>query len=113
MAKQFNQDSLKAWTARLGEWAVITFGPAKAEALRRRIVQELDELQEELLGEPGTGVVLAHRIEKEMGDVLVTMLVYAHHTGIDMGAVLEKVQSLNESRKWKRHGDGTGQHVKE
>ena len=108
---------------RVGEWRALTFGPVKGNALERRIVAEMDELKHELLRVEQV-IHSDHfityddtrdkqRILKEMCDVIVTICAWVWENKMDLIQGLDEVQSLNERRRWKRHNDGTGQHIKE
>lgn len=109
--KQVNIDSLSEMQRRIGQWRHDTFGPVKGVALERRIQDELDELMMEL-PEKDTDVYEEYRIEKECADVIVTIMAWFHYTDRSLRSVLDKVQTMNEKRKWQRHGDGSGQHIK-
>ena len=108
---------------RVGEWRVLTFGRVKGNALERRIVTEMDELKHELLRVEQV-IHSDHfityddkrdkqRILKEMCDVIVTICAWVWENKMDLIQGLDEVQSLNEQRRWRRFGDGTGQHIKE
>lgn len=52
-------------------------------------------------------------IAKELGDVGVTLYRAAAVYGYDLHVWIDIVMTGNRTRKWQRHGDGTGQHIKE
>ena len=91
---------------RIGEWRQITFGTPHVDALHRRAREEMAEFQD----------VIHHNkfaTMKEAADVVVTLFALAEYEGFDLLTAVERVQDQNELRRWKRHGDGTGQHIKE
>jgi len=108
-----NIDSLSEMQRRVGQWRQKTFGDVKDESLEKRILDEMEELEEEL----DKKISLPHldngeRILKEMGDVLITMLGLCEENNWSLAEVLDYVQSINEKRTWMKYGDGTGRHVK-
>lgn len=104
-------DSITDMTERIGEWRQETFGDVKGMSLEDRMFVEVSELRDEL---PTDGGHYTHNaILKESCDVIVTIMAWCHYNNIDLAIELDKVQSINESRKWKRHNDGTGQHIEE
>lgn len=54
----------------------------------------------------------AGKIPKEAGDVLVTLYRCAAVYGFDLHEHADRCMAINRVRQWKRHGDGTGQHIK-
>jgi len=108
---EVNIDSISEMQRRIGQWRHDMFGPVVGVSLERRILAEIDELIQELPTRD-SDVYDQYQIEKECADVLVTIMAWFHYTDRSLASVLDKVQTKNEGRKWRRHGDGTGQHVK-
>lgn len=106
---------------RIHEWAELVFGSAThARPLLDRVKQELDELEETLLFNDVNPTIAHHQlnagtmksIRNELADVAITLFRLAGSYGIDLLEEVDRKQGINEERKWKRHGDGTGQHIK-
>lgn len=121
--RYFSCDSLRDFVLRVHEWRALQFGPVKGNALERRIISEMNELQSELMRVKP--VIYSDsfstyddarertRIAKEAADVIITICAWFGEHQLDLPNELDRVQSINEQRKWKSHGDGTGQHIKE
>jgi NTP pyrophosphatase (non-canonical NTP hydrolase) len=55
---------------------------------------------------------LMDKLKGEAADIAITLFRFAGALGFDLLEEVERKQAINEKRKWKRHGDGTGQHIK-
>lgn len=104
---------------RITEWAVTTFGAAiEFWPLYQRFLMEFDELDREAtalfdLELSEFDGKEQKRLASEMADVMITLYNLAGQLGVDLDQAIEDKQTINEGRKWTRHGDGTGQHIKE
>jgi NTP pyrophosphatase (non-canonical NTP hydrolase) len=50
-------------------------------------------------------------IPNELADCLIVMYSLASILKIDLMHEVDKKMNINRRRKWKLHGDGTGQHI--
>jgi len=107
--------------SRIHEWAELTFGSAThLKPLYTRTYSEFLELADEvnILGPEATidGVKMNPKamniLKGECADVAITLFRFAGALGFDLLEEVHTKQSINERRKWRRHGDGTGQHIK-
>jgi len=106
---------------RIHEWAEITFGsPTHLAPLHKRVLSEVDELNQEV-GMLGEGLLLKQlrsmlvtrrRIGQECADIVITLFRLCGAIGVDLMDEVDKKQTVNEGRKWRSFGDGTGQHIK-
>jgi NTP pyrophosphatase (non-canonical NTP hydrolase) len=80
------------------------------------MMQEVEELvrfyQEGFIFFPADAGARA-KLMNEMADVVITMYAAAASIGGDLHAEIDRKMQVNRKRKWKLHGDGTGQHVDE
>lgn len=126
----------------IGAWADEAFGPADPLSPRTalRVLEEVVELclaagaGELAIAETADRVLLREfekhsgsltkrlagherrnpaAIAKETADVAVTLYRCAGVYGFDLHEQVDRVMERNRARKWKRLGDGTGQHIKE
>jgi len=105
--------------ARIHEWAEMTFGSATSiEPLFVRIINELSELEkvvdlcsDESLYEIKQDHHTMKLLKGECADIAITLFRLAGALGFDLLAEIDRKQTINEGRKWRRHGDGTGQHI--
>ena len=106
--------------ARIHEWAETVFGSASHIApLYRRVLDELGELDEEMemnmgltVGEVRENPAAVKHIKDECADVVITLFRLAGSLGFDLLEEVGRKQSINEGRRWRSHGDGTGKHIK-
>lgn len=106
---------------RIHEWAEATFGSATyVRHLFDRVKAEMKELDEEIDIQGFTSTILEakqnnafmEKIKSECADVVITLFRFAGALGFDLLNEVHRKQSINEIRKWRSHGDGTGQHIK-
>ena len=105
--------------SRIHEWAELEFGSAvNVCPILSRIEAEVEELaQEVLMSDALISKVTSNpkqmkMIKGECADVAITLFRFAGALGFDLLEEVHTKQSINERRKWRRHGDGTGQHIK-
>ena len=98
--------------ASIGQWREDTFGPIIGHALDGRVADEMKEMGEALIAHLSDAAP-DYTVMEEMADVLITMFAWAEHHGLDLLEHVDKKMAINRARKWRRHGDGTGQHIKE
>lgn len=104
---------------RIHEWAELTFGSAtETLPLINRVESEFVELQEVIdlshisIWEVKSDPHMMKDIKNECADIAITLFRLAGSLGFDLLHEVDVKQTINEGRKWKRHGDGTGQHIK-
>jgi NTP pyrophosphatase (non-canonical NTP hydrolase) len=86
----------------------------------RKMKGELDELREELELHGVQQTIhsiqlmpsVKRAVAKECADVAICLFRFCGALGIDLLEEVEAKQTINETRQWTSHGDGTGQHIK-
>jgi hypothetical protein len=91
------------------DWAKKTFGKCTVEASIRRMLKECKELEDKV----DSGAATYQDLAEEIADIFIT----GHRALSEMNYVTDAIvnykMEVNRNRKWKRNGDGTGQHVEE
>lgn len=94
----------------ISEWGVKTFGyPKSPEFILRRMLVECKELEEKL----DAGEQNCEKLADEVADIFIVGYQGFTTLGFDAHACIDHKMDINRHRKWKLHGDGTAQHVKE
>jgi hypothetical protein len=104
----------------IGLWADETFGRSTPDARFNRFLKEVIECRALFTPAPRRWwrrrpklkpeISLQH-LADELADIQITLYGVAFCAGINLVQATNIKMSINRSRKWKRHGDGTGQHL--
>lgn len=95
------------WTQRaITEWATRTFG--KPTTPGNLLSRASEEMEEALLGYYDG--VSGQDLAEEMADIYIVISQVCEALGYDLLDEVHNKMEINVKRKWKLHGDGTGQH---
>ena len=94
----------------ISEWADKTFGYPTRERSIARMIEEVDELKRIEITDDISNFI---KMADECADIYITMCQIANTFGFDLHVYIDYKMDINRHRKWKRMGDGTGQHIKE
>lgn len=99
----------------ISDWGVQTFGyPKSPKHITDRMLEEVEELKQVIeAGNFGTQFSY-ERLADECADIYIVMVQMMDTIGYDLHACIDHKMHINRhDRKWKLHGDGTAQHIKE
>lgn len=92
------------------DWADKTFGFSKdPRSTIERMLKEVRELEDKM----ESGAATYEELSDEMADVFITGYRVFDMLGYNAQACIDHKMEINRARKWKKNGDGTGQHIKE
>lgn len=89
------------------EWSLKTFPEATAISSLRKLEQEIEEIE--------VDIVEGHRNPEEYADALMCLLDSAGRRGIFMPEIIEafaKKCAINKKREWRKNSDNSYSHVK-
>ena len=90
----------------INQWAFETFGKCNSlDTIFERYVNEVEELKAEVI------LRRINKIGNELADNLIVLYQVAEFLNIDLLREVNIKMITNRNRKWKLHGDGTGQHI--
>src|SRR5262249_4311917 len=92
----------------VSDWATKTFGNPTPEVAVRRLLKEAYELEKKI--EEGCS---HEEIADEVADIFITGYKVFDVIGYQATACVDHKMEINRARKWKLHGDGTGQHIED
>jgi NTP pyrophosphatase (non-canonical NTP hydrolase) len=93
------------------QWAEETFGPITLLVSFDRFKEEFIEAEDFIkYGVRPTLTEHNNKIKDELADMLITLYRVAECAKVDLNSAVNDKMKINRNRKWKRYGDGTGQH---
>ncbi len=115
-------------TETIGRWADETFGEGSVAGAAMRLLDEVAELCVAAGVSPSDASLAVHRglfraLEKdhdgpdalpgEVADCAIVLHTIAWKSGADLASEVDAKMGRNRKRRWRRTGDGCGQHIKE
>lgn len=98
----------------ISEWGFKTFGyPKNVIPVIDRMKDEVDELEELKEQSKKYNDLVYTKMADECADIYIMLCQVMAVLGYDLQACVDHKMQINRARKWKKNGDGTGQHIKE
>lgn len=96
---------MRKWdSARITAWGTKVFGPTTTAAIFKRTMKEVKEAQDQFDN------IDWEKLYDELADISIMLHQVAATLGHNLDDDVDRKMDINECRKWKLSGDGTGQH---